>query len=245
PPRDARRKGRRSFLARMFGENRIGVTLILGIAAVAAIGVPMNALFLQEGRHPAPLFPVHSSKNAVMVAPRPPARPAAIEAARTEREAGAQPRPAPRDLIASKLDNLGSKTLETRKTEPAKTDLTRTAAKTRDAIGQLILSRAPPAAGADKAAKAPSPEKADRAPSAEKADRPTSPEKTASVDRRVLYAQRALLRLGYVVRADGVLNAATRRTLEKFERDAGLPAKGKITPLLLKQLAKLSGLPHP
>jgi hypothetical protein len=219
----------------MFGAKRIGVMLILSIAAVAAIGVPMNALFLQDGRHPAPLFSDRPS-NAVMVAPRPPARPATIEAARTEREIGAQPRPAPKDLIASKLENLGAKSLETGKTEPAKADLTHKAVKTRDAIGQLILSKALPTASADKAGKAPSPEKADKAP---------SPEKTASVDRSVLYAQRALLRLGYVVRADGVLNAATRRTLEKFERDAGLPAKGKITPQLLKQLATLSGLPRP
>lgn len=217
----------------MFGANRIGVTLILGIAAVAAIGVPMNALFLQDGRHPAPLFSVRSS-SAVMVPPRPPARPAAIEAARTERETAAPARPAPKDLIASKLENL-----ETGKIEPAKTEPTRAADKTRDAIGLLILSKTPPAAGADKAEKPPS---ADRA---EKAEKAASPETPAPVDRSVLYAQRALLRLGYVVRPDGVLTGATRRALEKFERDAGLPTKGKITPQLLKQLATLSGLPRP
>lgn len=224
----------------MFGAKRIGVTLILGIAAVAAIGVPMNALFLQDGRHPAPLFSVRTS-NAVMVPPRPPARPAAIEAARNDRETGAQPRPVLKDLIASKLENLDVKTLDAGKTEPAKADLTRTANKTRDAIGLLILSKAqqPPTADADKA------DKTEKAPSADKAEMAASPEKNAPIDKSVLYAQRALLRLGYVVRADGVLTGATRRALEKFERDAGLPAKGKITPQLLKQLATLSGLPRP
>jgi len=227
----------------MFGARRIGVTLILGIAAVAAIGVPMNALLLQDGRHPAPLFSVRPS-NAVAIAPKPPARPAAIEAARTERESIAPARPAPKDLIASKLENLDAKAVGAGKTEPAKADLTRAADNTRDAIGLLILGKAPPPASADKAGKAPSPEKADKAPSPEKADMPPSPQKPASVDRNVLYAQRALLRLGYVVRADGVLTAATRRALAKFEGDAGLPAKGKITPQLLKQLATLSGLPR-
>ncbi len=223
-------------LARVFAAKRIGATLILGIAAVAAIGVPMNALLLQEGRHPAPLFSVRPS-NAVMVAPRPPARrPAPIEVARTERDAGAVARPTSKDPIASKLESLDAKTLETGRTEPTKADATRAAEKTRDAIGLLILSKAPPAAAADKA------DKAEKAPSAEKA---SSPEKPAPIDRGVLYAQRALLRLGYVVRADGVLNGATRHALEKFERDAGLPAKGKITPQLLKQLATLSGLPRP
>lgn len=214
----------------MFGSRGIGVTLILGIAAVAAIGVPMNALLLQDGRHPAPLFSVRPS-NAVMVAPRPPARrPAPIETARTERDAGAVARPAPKDLIASKLENLDARGSEPGKIEPAKLESTRPADKTRDAIGLLILGKAPPAAGADKA------DKAEKAPSSEQ---------PAPVDRGVLYAQRALLRLGYVVRADGVLTGATRRALEKFEHDAGLPAKGKITPQLLKQLATLSGLPRP
>ncbi|MGJ0397232.1 MAG: peptidoglycan-binding domain-containing protein [Methylocystis sp.] len=223
----------------MFGSRGIGVTLILGIAAVAAIGVPMNALLLQDGRHPAPLFSVRPS-NAVMVAPRPPARrPAPIETARTERDAGAVARPAPKDLIASKLENLDARGSEPGKIEPAKLESTRPADKTRDAIGLLILGKAPPAAGADKA------DKAEKAASAEKAEKAPNSEQPAPVDRGVLYAQRALLRLGYVVRADGVLTGATRRALEKFEHDAGLPAKGKITPQLLKQLATLSGLPRP
>jgi hypothetical protein len=216
----------------MFGAKRIGVTLILGIAAVAAIGVPMNALYFQEGRHPAPLFSAQRS-NAVAVPPTPPTRPArsaAIEAARTERESVSQTRPAPKDAIAAKLEKLDGKSLDAGKTEPAKADSTHTAGKTRDAIGQLILGKAPPAASADKA---------------DKTEKAASPEKTAQLDKNVLYAQRALLRLGYVVRADGVLNTPTRRALEKFQHDASLPGNGKITPKLLKLLATLSGLPRP
>lgn len=207
----------------------MGVMLILGIATVAAIGVPMNALFFQDGRHPAPLFSAEPS-NVAKLAPTPPTRPAAIEAARIERETGVQARPASKDAIASKLEKLDA-SLQAGKAEPAKADLTRAADKTRDAIGQLIIAKAPPAASADKA---------------EKPEKPASADKTAAIDRQhVLYAQRALLRLGYVVRADGVWNSATRRALEKFERDAGLPAKGQITPRLLQQLATLSGLARP
>jgi len=209
----------------MLGSKRIGAMLILGIAAVAAIGVPMNALFLQDGRHPAPLFAVRPS-SAILVAPRPPMRPAAIE---IERESGAPARPAPKDPIASKLAKLDAG-LETGKVEPAKTDPTTGAAdKTRDAIGMLILSKAPSAAGADRT------ERPTKTPSAEK---------PSSIDKSVLYAQRALVRLGYVVRADGVWNSATSHALEKFEHDAGLPAKGRITPKLLERLATLSGLPR-
>ena len=204
------------------------MTLILGIAAVAAIGVPMNALFFQDGRHPAPLFSAQRS-NAITVPPTPPTpptRPAAIEAARTERETFIQARPAPKDAIASKLEKLDAKPLEAGKTEPAKADLTRTGQDARR-HRPVDSSKAPPTASADKA---------------DKTEKAASPEKTAQVDKNVLYAQRALLRLGYVVRADGVLNNATRHALEKFERDAGQPGKGKITPKVLKLLATLSGL---
>lgn len=212
----------------MFGPKRIGAMLILGIAAVAAIGVPMNALFLQDGRHPAPLFSVRPS-SAITVAPRPPTRPAAIETARTERESGASARPTPKDPIASKLAKLDAG-LETGRIDPAKTDATTGAAdKTRDAIGLLILSKAPPTASADKT---------------EKPAKAASAEKPSPIDKSVLYSQRALVRLGYVVRADGVWNSATSHALEKFERDAGLPAKGRITPKLLERLATLSGLPR-
>ena len=120
------------------------------------------------------------------------------------------------------------------KSAPAKADPPHTADKKRDAIGLLIVGDPPPLkASVDKANKA------------DKADKAASADKTAPVDKNVLYAQRALLKLGYVVRSDGVLNGATRHALEKFEGDAGLPVKGRITPKLLQQLAARSRLPLP
>jgi hypothetical protein len=220
-------------LSRLFGAKSIGVTLILGIAAVAAIGVPMNALLLQDGRHPAPLFSVQPS-NAVLGAPTRPARPPAVES-RTERDANVPARAAPKDLIASKIERLDvAKSPDSGKSAPAKADTPHAADKKRDAIGLLIVGDPPPLkASADKADK---PNKADKTPSADK---------SAPVDKNVLYAQRALLKLGYVVRSDGVLSGATRHALEKFEGDAGLPVKGRITPKVLQQLAARSRLPLP
>ena len=224
----------------MFGAKPIGVTLILGIAAVAAIGVPMNALFLQDGRHPAPLFSSQPS-SAVLGAPTPPARPArpsVIDSARSERDANLPARLSPKDPIASKLEKLDvAKSPDWSKSAPAKADPPHTADKKRDAIGLLLLGDPPPIkASADKA------NKADKA---EKAEKAATDDKAAPIDKNVLYAQRALLKLGYVVRSDGVLNGATRHALEKFEGDAGLPVKGRITPKLLQQLAARSRLPLP
>jgi hypothetical protein len=234
PPRDGRRGGRRSFLARIFGAKRMGATLILSIAAVAAIGVPMNALFFQDGRHPAPLFSTQPPAPVTAAAPKPPARPAAIEAARLARDEDLTPRRAAKDAIADKIEKLdGGKSADATKSAAAKPETPRTTDKKRDAIGMLLLGEAPrPAASA---------EKTDRAAS----EKAASGDKSASVDKNVLYAQRSLLKLGYVVRPDGVLSSATRQALQKFERDSGLPAKGQVTPKLLRQLAERSRLPLP
>ncbi|HEY8124747.1 MAG TPA: peptidoglycan-binding domain-containing protein [Methylocystis sp.] len=212
----------------------MGATLILGIAAVAAIGVPLNALFFQEGRHPAPLFSAQPSNG---VAPTPPARPAARDAARIERDINLPARAAPKDLIASKIEKLDVKNPEAGKSAPAKTEPPHAADKKRDAIGLLLLGDSPPIKASS--------DKADKADKADRPDKAASANKTVTVDKNVFYAQRALLKLGYVVRSDGVLNSATRQVLEKFERDVGLPVKGQITPKLLQQLATRSRLPLP
>ena len=141
-------------------------------------------------------------------------------------------RATPKDPIASKIEKLDvAKSPDWGNSALAKADPPHEADKKRDAIGLLIVGDPPPIkAGADKA---------------NKADKAASADKTAPVDKNVLYAQRALLKLGYVVRSDGVLSGATRHALEKFEADADLPVKGRITPKLLQQLAARSRLPLP
>jgi peptidoglycan hydrolase-like protein with peptidoglycan-binding domain len=57
----------------------------------------------------------------------------------------------------------------------------------------------------------------------------------------VLGVQRALVKLGFVLRPDGVNGAATRQALEQFERDHNLPSKGELTPKVLRELATQSG----
>lgn len=197
---------RPSVLARVFSPRRMGVLLVLGIGGLAAVGVPMNALFFQDGRHPAPLFsarPPAADKNDVAAKPTPPARPSDI-AARVESEpVKAEPTRAP------------AKT-ERARPEPARTETNRTdigksagAEKKRDPIGQLLSGGAATTDGPDK---------------------------------NVLAAQKALLKLGYVLRADGVLGGGTRRAIEKFERDNGLPAKGELTPKIMRQITARSGV---
>ena len=54
--------------------------------------------------------------------------------------------------------------------------------------------------------------------------------------KRLAAAQAALVRLGYVMKADGEPSAATSTALRDFERAHGLPPSNDVTPRLLKAL---------
>jgi len=68
---------------------------------------------------------------------------------------------------------------------------------------------------------------------------PTDPE-----TRLVSSVQKLLADLGYAPGPiDGRLTKATRKAIERFELDRGLPASGVITERLLRELAVVTGLP--
>lgn len=199
-------RGKASLVGRLVGKRRPGVVLLVALSALAAIGVPMNALFFQDGRHPAPLFAAHAPAPAeksaanTAIAPTPPARPnsgaQAKAATRTEAD---RVWTEPSKSVAAKTDG---------KTD-GKSETPRASDKPRDLIGRLLDGGAP---------------------------------KAESADKNVLYAQRALAKLGYALRADGVLGGTTRQAIEKFERDSGLPVKGELTAKLIRQLGARAGL---
>jgi hypothetical protein len=172
------------------------MAILLGLAGAAAIGVPLNALYLQEGRHPAPLF-----QASVPAAPEP--------AARANRAAAALSAPLPPSRPASVAP---SSRPATAKTDIAKAEPVRAAREPRDPISQLLDSGSAKSESADKG------------------------------DRNVFFAQRALVKLGYVLRPDGVFGGTTRQAVEKFERDIGLPVKGELSQKILRRLAARSGL---
>lgn len=212
----------------------MGVMLILGIVAIAAIGVPMNALFFQDGRHPAPLFSVHLPPVAkIETAQTPVAAPPAAQQLAEAPAPEAQHAPTKVDHVKSDKADLaalidGGKPVDKKVNAKAsakpeakaaiKTEAKATKAeaahareeKKQDAIAQLIGGGAADA-----------------------------------TDQNVLFAQRALLKLGYVVRANGVMTPATRQALAKFEQDAGIHGKsdkGELSPKVLRELAAHSGL---
>jgi hypothetical protein len=71
---------------------------------------------------------------------------------------------------------------------------------------------------------------------------PARPTIEASASRKlVLAAQRALVKLGFVLNPDGVVGATTRQAIERYERDHGLPVDGDLTPALMRKLSAETG----
>lgn len=66
--------------------------------------------------------------------------------------------------------------------------------------------------------------------------------RSAAETRTVLAAQRALVKLGFVLKPDGIVGAATRQAIAQFEHDRGLPARGELTPKILRELSAQSGV---
>jgi len=181
--------------------------MLIGICALTAIGVPMNALFFQDARHPAPMFlttaltptspaPAVAKSTAIHLVETP-ATP--IEGNRPKAEL---PRPTPKIETAHNVSI------------PSAKNAARPSAK----LAEVIK----------------------RDPIAELLDGAARPKPTTQSD--VLMAQQALLKLGYVVRADGRLNKATQQAIEKFEHDNGLPVKGALTSKIAALLASRAGL---
>jgi hypothetical protein len=213
------------------------------------IGVVANALYLQQGRHPAPLFagpqppqpapaaPISSSIVAATppvalppISTRPPARndhppldptPMSI--------APARPAPAPPAAAAAPAQTTNaSMAAQTNAQTNPQTNARAPAPKPpADPIGALIRGDAPVVVNASA-----------QQPTVVGANDPLQ-------SRRIVAVQRALDRLGFQVASDGVLGPGTRAAIQRFERERDLPVTGDLSPRTLRALAARSGVPIP
>ena len=62
---------------------------------------------------------------------------------------------------------------------------------------------------------------------------------------RVMAVQKALVKLGYVVKPDGVMGSGTRQALQMFEQSRKLTVTGELTPRTLRELGAQSGVAIP
>jgi hypothetical protein len=202
--------------------NRIAGALLFGIAGAIVV----NALELQTSRHPAPLFghapqPAPVASSALAPAPRsPPQSAAPAHVARAE-----VPPPQPAATAPAAM--------------PAPSIHAPVAA---DPLGQFLRQseRPAPRHHALVAAGEP-PARPDRISQilGENSGPPPKP------SRAVLAAQRALVKLGYVLQTDGIDGEATHRAIAQYESDHHLPARGDLSAKLLRRLGAEAGIAIP
>lgn len=191
---------------------------LAGLVAAAAISaIVANALFLQTGRHPAPMFgtvinlPAPSSLSLANPLPRP--RPVGADTSPLEPKATefrVEPKPA-------------EKTPE----KPAETTAS---TRSGDPMTNLVIK-----------ATIPTP-----APSAVTVARPPAPipMQQSPAARRLAGVQRALSEYGYGnLKITGAMSSETQSAIQTFERQHKMPVTGQVSDRLLRELAAAIGHP--
>ena len=211
-------------------------------ALIAAFGVAtilINALFLQSGPHPAPIFankppaPVSNSLTTADTA-LPRVRPADLVA---EPPQAARPRGQIIGDIQRELSRRGfydgaSDGVYGPRTDVAIRDFEqasglRPSAEPGEALLQSILR---------------SPVKSKPAAAAARKSDPIA--NLLAADPRVMAVQRALSSYGYgQIKASGVYDPETKAAIESFERERKLPITGRVSDRLTRDLTALTGRP--
>ncbi len=222
--------GRAARAAALIGQHpREFVGLLM--AASATFAICANALFMQNGPHPAPIFATRPLlKQPVPMAP---ARPATLTAPAVE------PAPAHRaQLIADIQRELTRKGYYDGAADGvwgARTDIA-----VRDflqASGAKVSAEA-----SDSLMRAISAGPAKRAQPPARSNDPIA--ELIAPSKRVLAIQRALADFGYgQLKPSGVYDPETRAAIEKFERDHRLPVTGQISDRFVRALAGMTGRP--
>jgi hypothetical protein len=219
--------------------------LLAGLIAFAACGVIItNALFLQSGPHPAPIFgsAVTPSNALLMPNPLPRPRPAEADALPlTEPKLNESrlfdPRPVepPPEQRAAEQRAVEPRPVETRpsvqrQVEPRSSEPRAGEQRSNDPMTSLV--RATTSAPAS--------------PSSNVLRPPGSIPNTGSIcgAKRVASVQRVLTEYGYAqLKPTGVAGPDTKAAIEKFERERKLPVTGQVSDRLVRELYVATGHP--
>jgi peptidoglycan hydrolase-like protein with peptidoglycan-binding domain len=222
--------------AAIVGHPREFVGIVLATAATAMIFA--NALFLQRGPHPAPIFAtrpqaVAHKPQAVPRATVAPAAPAAVPQAAPDAAAN---RIQTVSDIQRELGNRGFYDGPVDGIWGAKTD-----AAVREFLQAAGLRINPDAGDALLRAIASSPVRRSAPPQVTRND---AIAQLLAPSKRVVAIQSALSDFGYgQLKPTGVYDAETRAAIEKFERDRRMPVTGQMSERCVRELAAMSGRP--
>ena len=193
--------------------------MVAGMVAFAAVSAIIgNAIFLQAGRHPSPMF--GSSVTVPMAPPfaSPLPKPRPLDAAIQPDSKALDPR-----LLDSKsVDGKATpKPVETRAADP---------------MANIVKSPTAPPAGSAAVARPPA-----AIPNAVRHD----PLGDLIVNsRRVAAVQRALTEFGYgQLKPTGTVGSDTQAAIQRFERERKLPVTGQMSDRLARELSAVTGRP--
>jgi len=235
---DTKTAGRAGGLASALARHpREFVGILMATAATAIIFV--NALFLQKGPHPAPIFASRPLlQQAAPLAPPPPrplAQPQAAQPAaaadpaaqkRTQLVFDIQRELSRRGFYDGAIDGIWGAHTDGAARDFAEAARLRIKVEPGDGLLRAI-------AGSQVRAAAPAPA------------RSNDPIATLiAPSKRILAIQRALAEFGYgQIAPSGVYDPETRAAIEKFERDHKLPVTGQISDRFVRELATMTGRP--
>lgn len=189
--------------------------LVAGLAAFAAVSaIITNAIFMQAGRHPSPMF------GSTVVIP-------------LSNPVIANPLPRPRPIEAAARSTFDSKLLEGKAVE-LKAATPKVDPKPVDMMAALVKGGVSPASAAP-------PRPPASVPVASRSD-PVGDLIASS--RRVAAVQRALTEYGYAqLKPTGNVGSETQAAIQKFERERKLPVTGQMSDRLVRELTAVTGRP--
>jgi len=200
------------------------------VAGLAAIAILVNALFMQSGPHPAPIF---ANKPSPAAALSPQRRPNEVKGNKAEVTANTRPRSdivaeIQRELVKRGFYDGVADGLHGPKTDMAIRDFEQ-AARLRPSAEPNEVLLAAIMRSSVKAATAPA----------------TQADPIANLlapNPRIVAVQRALTEFGYgPVKPTGTHDGDTRLAIERFERARKRPVTGQINDLLVRDLAVATG----
>jgi hypothetical protein len=196
--------------------------MVAGALAVAAIGaIVANALFLQSGPHPSPMF------GSVVTLPAP--GPSSVS-----------PLPRPRPAEATKAETapveprvVESKAADIKAVEPKASDLKASDTKAVDPLTNLVKSTSAAPVATSSIPRPPA-----SIPIASRNDSNLSP----GGSRRVAAVQRALTEYGYgQLKPTGTIGSDTQAAIAKFEHERKIPATGQMSDRMVRELSAMIG----
>jgi putative peptidoglycan binding protein len=199
--------------------------MVAGVLAFAAVSaIIANALFLQAGRHPSPMFgSVVSMPAAAPLSASPLPRPRPVEFTRPADTSPPEPRPAEPKAVDPRAVDL--RAVDPRAVDP----------KPVDHLANLVKATSAPAVAPSNIVRPPAP-----IPAAHGETTGSS----AAASRRVAAVQRALTEYGYgQLKPTGTVGSDTLAAIQKFERERRIPVSGQISDRLVRELATVTGRP--